>query len=664
MSKILVVGTGPLLESGVHILGAHCLRTWSLVQPLVQAGHEVALFTVPIFGDRPEEMEHAGVADKTYHGFAYKSFLNADDAHNLHVLEEFCQSCRPDALLGINSGPAALAARIQYVAPMWADLFGHVMGEGQGKAHSLGANTHLHYFWQLEESVLRRADHFSVSSRRQGYAVYGELGAVGRLNRHTFKEEFTSFIPPSFDPYHIQNPGLDKSALLEMIPGDAFVVLWSGGFNTWTNVDCLANALDMAMEQCPDMHFVSTGGALLGFDELTYPRFQALVEKSEHVDRYHLLGWVDARELPAVYAQSDLALCVDSPNVETMFGTRTRIVNLIAAGLPVLATRGSEIVEDLERHQALLASEPDNPRSLADELVSAYRQKANLKSLADRSRKIVLDQYNFANNAKMLLEWAANPRFASDNEKKVRLAAETGAPPWNVALSPLEARGTPKATTAPPSLTWRIAERLLGTRQAERLRRFVKKIAAPSPAPANRIVLSPNPHLHSDCLERVLQQAKQGLPIRLVSDGSDPARLEMLCCQLLDEPLAVPLECVLEVEGLEAAHNAIRGDEVAWQNLLYSLALLKDLPELYVGRFTLIALVTLRQASMEEFETLCRILAKSFKCRLEFRLPQKKEESLALGVWPEMLQRIREIDQEQGEFHLPNYSRVWQGMKR
>ena len=58
-----------------------------------------------------------------------------------------------------------------------------------------------------------------------------------------------------------------------LIPDDAFVIFYSGGYNTWTDVETLFAALDQLMADYPQMYFVSTGGKIEGHDDLTYSRF-------------------------------------------------------------------------------------------------------------------------------------------------------------------------------------------------------------------------------------------------------------------------------------------------------------------------------------------------------------------------------------------------------
>ncbi|GEM_PF-459129 len=640
MSRILAVGAGPLLQQGVRILGAHCLRTWNLVKPLTDAGHEVALFTLPIFHDRPEELAQAGVAQHEYQNFSYHSFLNADDAFNLPHLQRVAESFRPDALLGINAGPAALLAQVNWPAPLWVDLFGHLMVEAQGKAAMMRSNLFLKDAWRVEELLMRRADHFSTCSRRQIYAVHGQLGAVGRLNHQTFRYHFCSFMPPAYDPFHVEPPqGSSPEIPGGMVPEDAFIVLWSGGYNTWTNVDALACALDHAMAQCPNLHFISTGGQLYGHDEITYPRFESLIARSRWADRCHLLGWVDAAQLPHLYAQANLALCFDSDNLETMFGTRTRIVNLLAAGLPVLTTRGSEIVEDLERAQCIRVCAPDDPRAMGEAIMEACAQSEQLKREAVHARDYVRRHYSFAENTKPLQQWALAPYFAPDNSEKltrVAILRSAGYPapqnPFDLPLSLLEANANAEVRSAKRNLLesarrwWR--RFLPQHKPVEKPMRIIDLAlgdAVGGASAAGETLVFVNPQDFAAALEKITAIALNApqLTIHLQTNGHHPSQFEWLANALVDALPVNAVEAAVVVHGPESQHIAHMNDPEAWNNVVHNLVMLGFTASAYPARFRLIARVIAHRENNTELQSLCAMLKQRFGCEVELETPEK-----------------------------------------
>ena len=128
-------------------------------------------------------------------------------------------------------------------------------------------------------------------------------------------------------------------------------MLWAGGYNTWTDVDLLYDALSTAMEEVPSLVFVSTGGAIEGHDEVTFERFRRKTQIGAASERFHFAGWVPTAEVPSYYFESDLGINVDGLNYETLFGARNRLNEMMKVGLPILTTTGTEISHVISNHR-------------------------------------------------------------------------------------------------------------------------------------------------------------------------------------------------------------------------------------------------------------------------------------------------------------------------
>jgi len=452
LTRLLVLGTGPLIEPGMRLFSAHCLRTSHFVEPLREAGHEVRLFTLPIPAEDPATQIQAGVEERRFGAFAYVNFRNNNDAYNLERLAEAARAFQPQALLAVNSYPCALLSRLPWQAPLWADLNGSVVVEGQVKAAVEADDANLGLYWAMEEAALRRADKFSVVSRRQLYFLYGELAAVGRLNRFTAGYAFAHHVPNAVNPFFARQPGptagSERRLRGRLVPETAFITLWSGGYNTWTDLETLLTGLERAMAACPEMHYVSTGGGIRGHHEATYDRFQTRVRRSPFADRFHLLGWVEAADLPGIYAEADLGLCIDAPNTETTFGARNRSINMAAAGLPVLACEGAEISEEMLAAGVALGCRLGEPEDFARALIAACRDRENLPALGAKGRAYVLEQFNAHRTVEALLAWVRSPAFAPDHARRIE-SAPAGTDPFAFPMNPIEERWARQATATP-----------------------------------------------------------------------------------------------------------------------------------------------------------------------------------------------------------------------
>ncbi len=328
MGRVMIVGYGPLPRAGLTYMAAPALRTRHFLKPILDAGHTVNLYTLPLKTPPGPEGEMSAMVPDSYEGLSCQRFTNHDGEFAVAQLTEQARQIKPDAIVGVNTFPSFVASRLPVRVPLWVDLNGFWMAEMQGKCRTEGSDHWLSYAWTVERTIVRRLDKFSAVSRPQLHAVLGELGSVGRLNQYTFDYPFGHHIPNA--AYHWDAgagkdaPAADPILRGPIVPTDAFVVLWSGGFNVWADIETLVETMNLLMARYPLVHFVATGGRIAGHVSRPYEEFEERVGASPYKDRFHLLGWVESEKLPAIYREADLGINVDAQNYETLFGARNR----------------------------------------------------------------------------------------------------------------------------------------------------------------------------------------------------------------------------------------------------------------------------------------------------------------------------------------------------
>jgi len=420
LSKILVIGTGPLYSPDIKLFSAQSLRTWHITEALYKAGHAVELIVIQTDGHEIDPELKNQVAQARQGSFNYNIVHSHDPEIVLPIAQQIHDSKDFDAIIAVNVNAAAIAVKLQTRLPLWADMMGHLMGEAQSKAMSEKSDDlHLH-FWNRQRAVLRRADKISVSGHKQMYAVIGELGAVGRLGYQTAVHAFCTLVPTAADPMFLELdlPVIEKNYRGTLFPDDSFAILWTGGYNTWTDVPALAAALSLAMEQMPRLRFISTGGAIPGHSESIYPEFIDLMKRSGFDDRCHFLGWIEGEQLPQLYAECDLGLNIDSLSYETLLGGRNRLVNMMAAGLPVLTTLGTEISEIIAENRLGYTVRIGKVQEYADAIIRAAKISPERRNLGNRARTFVKENLTPDHVLKPLLKWANQPALAPDNNAK------------------------------------------------------------------------------------------------------------------------------------------------------------------------------------------------------------------------------------------------------
>jgi glycosyltransferase involved in cell wall biosynthesis len=238
------------------------------------------------------------------------------------------------------------------------------------------------------------------------------LGALGRLGSETCGFDFTAVIPCALIPNGITPT--EKVVRGVKLSEEDFVVLWSGGYNVWSDVETLFEALETAMREEGRIHFVSTGGAIEGHDSSSYARFRELIEGSTLNRRFHLEGWVRSRLVPCYVAEADLGVLTEQPIYEGLLGSKNRIIQWMGEGLPVAYNRVGDLGDFLFDNDVGLVFRPGDAKALARHILWAAGHPQDLRAMSRRARTLARSDLSFQNTTRDLVEWARQPEFAPD----------------------------------------------------------------------------------------------------------------------------------------------------------------------------------------------------------------------------------------------------------
>ncbi|MFK7988896.1 MAG: glycosyltransferase family 4 protein [Sandaracinaceae bacterium] len=378
MSHVVVVGHGPFRHSGASSLSAHGLRSWHVARTLEQDGHAVTL--VALRSAHTEDWPAARVTRSVEHGIDVMDVSEHLPRERGAWLRDALP--RPDAYVGVGLDGCAAATALCGETPVFADLNGAPFAEAQVKAAAVGharwtAGVHARFV-----SVLERADRFGACSPLHRGALIGQLGLVGRLGAAETGEELVHVMPNGLCAEELDALSVPARA------HDGFVLLLSGGFNTWFDEDMAHRVITRALGAHPGLRVRVLGGGIEGHYTAGFRRFDEKVRTGAHADRVEFLGWVPASALPDHYAGADAALLCDRPGYEGELGARTRVLDWLAAGLPVVMTRLSAISVELECEGAALTASPGDDAALAEHvrrLISSPDQTRDMRSLARAS---------------------------------------------------------------------------------------------------------------------------------------------------------------------------------------------------------------------------------------------------------------------------------------
>ncbi|GAB4312721.1 MAG: hypothetical protein Kow0059_03460 [Candidatus Sumerlaeia bacterium] len=410
--NILLLGVGPIPPQKAVKTYAPGWYTWALAQMIRDDGHCVRLRFGRFGGGAAGDDGGAPLSALDLGERLSAVETPLDPARASVVLQEELDRHQPDAIVAYTDVMANAACRLRTKAPRYIIYYGHPMAERQMQAAAGGSDVAVADQWLMILPALLGGDRFGATSRAQQSAMFGELGAVGRLNRHTVAAPLVDHLATAL--LNDRQSGRAGQIKGTIVPSEAVMVLWLGGYNTWSDEQTLFGALQRVMEADPRVHYVSCGGEIKGHVEQVYARFQERVAASPYRDRFHLLGWRRWDELGDFFADADCAVCTDLPTLEGRFGARTRILDLLLNETPVVTNAVDEATEELANLGFLTLTAPGDAEALAQALLNTTRDPLAAREHARAASRHLRSEWIPRKRWIPLLEWLRSPRPAPD----------------------------------------------------------------------------------------------------------------------------------------------------------------------------------------------------------------------------------------------------------
>lgn len=206
---------------------------------------------------------------------------------------------------------------------------------------------------------LGRADFVLCASGKQRDLWLGQLAALGRVNTVTYDEDESLRSLLAVVPFGVgdEAPVATRSAIRGEVDGigpDDKVVLWGGGVYNWFDPLTLVRAVDRLRARVPEVRLFFLG---LRHPNPDIPEMRMAVETQRLAAELGLVGthvffnedWVAFDDRQNFLLDADIAVSTHLDHIETEFSFRTRILDYLWAGLPILATDGDSFAEVILR---------------------------------------------------------------------------------------------------------------------------------------------------------------------------------------------------------------------------------------------------------------------------------------------------------------------------
>lgn len=418
-TKVLIITGDPI---GVKMAGP-AIRAWHMAQAL-STHNDVILITLSSLEEREAPFEIRRV--------------RAGDNRAFEPLERWA-----DIIVFQGHAMAAFDALQHTDKIVVADIYDPMHLEQLEQGRELPAAT-----WDKQvgdatrvlNEQLSKADFFLCASERQRMFYLGQLAALGRINPANYHGDpdlrgLIALAPFGFDE---EPPTHERQVLKDVRPGigvDDKVLLWGGGLYNWFDPKTLIRAVAVVAEKRGNVRlfFQGTKHPHPGVPEMAIVNeSRALAAELGILDRAVFFNdsWVDYADRQNYLMEADAGVSTHFSHIETTFSFRTRILDYLWAGLPMVVTEGDSFAELVEAEGLGIVVPATDVAALAEALEAILFDDELIASARGNVSR-VREQFLWANTLAPLIEFVRTPSHAADlRERKLE---------WGE-LSPVERR--------------------------------------------------------------------------------------------------------------------------------------------------------------------------------------------------------------------------------
>lgn len=307
-----------------------------------------------------------------------------------------------------------------------ADVYDPMHLEQLEQGRELHADTwdrHVADATDVLNQQLERADFALCASERQRTFYLGQLAALGRINPANYIDdpELRRLIDVS--PFGIGAipPRHERDVLKGVVPGiaaDDKVILWGGGLYNWFDPATLIRAVALLSERRPSVKLFFQGTKHPHPD---VPEMRVVADSRTLAADLGALNssvffndsWVDFADRQNYLMEADAGVSTHFSHIETTFSFRTRILDYLWAGLPMVVTEGDSFAELIETEGLGIVVPERDHVALAAALDSVLFDD-NLATAARQRIAAVREQFLWSATLAPLLAFARAPRHAPD----------------------------------------------------------------------------------------------------------------------------------------------------------------------------------------------------------------------------------------------------------
>jgi len=286
----------------------------------------------------------------------------------------------------------------------------------------------VEYTALLNEQI-RLGDFFMCANERQRDYWLGALAALGRINQDTYDgsdlRRLIDVVPfglldanlPSEGEAEPPQPG--GAVLKGVLPGIAAgdrVILWGGGLWEWLDPFTPIRAMVQVGMAHPTARLVFFESDR--YRPPTAEQAKQLAAELGLLDRQVLFThWLPPEQWRVCLKEADVGLSFHPASIESHFAFRTRLLDYMWAGLPIVTAGGDLLSEQVAASGLGYAVEPGDAGALARALI-ALLDEPDARTSRQAAFRQIAEQYRWERVTAPLVRYCQEPWHAGDAGKE------------------------------------------------------------------------------------------------------------------------------------------------------------------------------------------------------------------------------------------------------
>jgi glycosyltransferase involved in cell wall biosynthesis len=351
-------------------------------------------------------------------------------------------AAQADVVVAVGSVYSLYPALQQIKTPLVMDLYIPLLLEELQRERPQSLAEQSLFFDRLRRELATQillADFILCASEKQRDYYLGAMSALGRVNPYSHGDDpslrrLVAVVPfglPSEPPRHTRQ--VLKGVYPGIGPNDK-VLFWGGGIWDWLDAPTLVRAMARLSGRRPDIKLFFMGTRHPNPQERERKGLRETIALSQELGlderTVFFNDWVSYAERANYLLEADVGVSLHCDHLETHFAFRTRFLDCLWAGLPIIATRGDVISDQVKAYDLGRVVEPGDVDGVAEAIVSLLDTPNLRETYRSRCEKVAA-AYRWDVVARPLAEFCMSPRLAPDKaylRGSPRL--ELGPAPW------------------------------------------------------------------------------------------------------------------------------------------------------------------------------------------------------------------------------------------